>query len=1176
MATANADRNLLFGILALQMDFISREGLITAMNAWVLEKSRPLGQLLQQRGDLTPERHNLVEALVQEHLRAHGNDPQRSLAAVRSLGPMGGDVQQITDPDLQASLALLARTRAPDEDLDATRLPETRTLPESGPRFRIVRFHREGGLGQVFVARDEELHREVALKQIKEQYADHAEYRSRFILEAEITGNLEHPGIVPVYGLGTYADGRPYYAMRFIQGDSFKAAIDHFHHKRVGADAPGSVVSRRLELRHLLDRFLDVCNAIAYAHNRGILHRDLKPANVMLGPYGETLVVDWGLAKALSGQGEPGVSTPGVLRPALAGDSAPTRMGSAIGTPQYMSPEQAAGRLDLLGQASDVYSLGATLYTVLTGRAPFADAGLEAVLEEVQHGDFPRPRRLDPRVPAALEAVCLKAMALAPEARYASARHLAEDIERWLADEPVRAWREPWTVTTRRWLARHRTLVTATAAVGLVALAILSWATVRLNAAKGRLTQQLDETTAARARADANLYVAEMNLAHRAWEDGRVARVLELLRAQRRGPDLEDLRGFEWYYLRGLCHRDRLTVRGRSCVAFSLDGRLFAAAGANHAVNVWDVATGKELPALVGHQAEVTAVAFSPDGKHLASASEDKTVRIWDVHSAKVVHAPLRHTAAVRTVAYDRDGKRLAAAGNDREITLWDPETGKETRTPLRGHTSHVLSVAFSPDGRHLASGSADATVRIWDLKTGKDRTLHSTKTHLAVLSVAFNPQDGTRLVSGNGDGSVAVWDVAEDTDDNLALIHQEGGGHSLSVAGVAYSPDGKRIASVSWDMSVKIWHAEDAESPPVTLRGHIGWVTGVAFSPDGKWLASAGGDNDRTVKVWDAALTDQEARTVGGGRPGHRTKVNSVTYDSASRLLASAGNDGRVKLWDAAGGQRVRTLSWNQGWVLSVAFSPDGRRLAGGGSQFDGQGNTLPTAVQIWNVANGTLVRALPGHKDSISDVAFSGDGRLLVSVSDDNTARLWDAATGAAVDTLHGRDAFTSVSFSPDAGSPHLVALGGADGSLKLWDTDARQVTDLRGHGKAVRSVAFRPGSHWLASAGEDKTVKLWDMDTGKELFALPGYPALVHDLAFSPDGRRLATAGHDGMVKLWDMTTHQEVLTLGRSPTALVALAFRPDGRQLAVCSRGDLRLFDAPADSEPGAGGDLSGP
>ena len=308
-----------------------------------------------------------------------------------------------------------------------------------GQRFRLLRPHARGGLGEVFVALDAELHREVALKQILEKHADDPVSRQRFVVEAEITGGLEHPGVVPVYGLGTYGGGRPYYAMRFIKGDSLKEAIEHFHGDDTLKNDPGR---RSLELRKLLRRFLDVCNAIDYAHSRGVIHRDFKPANIILGKHGETLVVDWGLAKVV-GRADPSVGEQ-TIAPSSSGSSE-TLPGSALGTPAYMSPEQAGGELDRLGPRSDVYSLGATLYCLLTGKPPFEGDDIGEILRRVQAGDVRAPREVDPALDQALEAVCLKAMATKPADRYAACRALAEDIERWMADEPVSAWREPLT-----------------------------------------------------------------------------------------------------------------------------------------------------------------------------------------------------------------------------------------------------------------------------------------------------------------------------------------------------------------------------------------------------------------------------------------------------------------------------------------------------------------------------------------------------------------------------------------------------------------------------------------------------------------------------------------------------------------------------------------------------------
>jgi serine/threonine-protein kinase len=473
MSKSHADLNLLFGILALQMDFISRDQLIAAMNAWALDKGKSLGTVLVEQKVLEAGRQALLQALVEEHLKQHDDDPEKSLAAVTPLGSLRQDLEQIADPDVHATLVSLTQA----EDPLATCTFSAGAPTSAALRFRILRPHAKGGLGQVYVAEDEELHREVALKEIQERHADHPESRSRFLLEAEITGRLEHPGIVPVYGLGQYSDGRPFYAMRFIKGDSLKEAIERFHQaERETPSAKGEApsvlsASHVLEFRKLLGRFIDVCNAIQYAHDRGILHRDLKPGNVMLGKYGETLVVDWGLAKPV---GRPEVAGPldeFTLRPTSASGSAETQAGSAVGTPQYMSPEQAAGRLDLLAPSSDVYSLGATLYCLLTGRAPFEGNDLGMILQKVQRGDFPRPSQVKAGVPRALEAICLKAMVRQAGDRYASPRALADDIEHFLADEPVRAWREPWTARLGRWMRRHKPLVTS-AAVLLLAAAL--------------------------------------------------------------------------------------------------------------------------------------------------------------------------------------------------------------------------------------------------------------------------------------------------------------------------------------------------------------------------------------------------------------------------------------------------------------------------------------------------------------------------------------------------------------------------------------------------------------------------------------------------------------------------------------------------------------------------------
>ncbi len=479
-----ADRNLLFGILAVQMDFISRDALIAAMQAWVLDKAKPLGQILVEQSQLGAERRALLDALVAEHLKAHAGDLQQSLAALGAAASLRQHLSRLADAELSASLSGAGTSR----DVEGT----GPFIPSAGdslrscngapttPRYRILRPYAKGGLGEVSVAEDQELHREVALKEIQRQYAQDPTSCSRFLLEAEVTGRLEHPGVVPVYGLGTYADGRPYYAMRLIRGQNLREAITRFHQSgssttTTGSPRPPGLFRGDDAFRRLLSRFVAVCNAVAYAHSRGVVHRDLKPSNIMLGKFGETLVVDWGLAKVVGRRGSAdAVSEERTLRPSSGSTAEPTRLGAALGTPAYMSPEQASGRLEEVGPASDVYGLGATLYTLLTNQPPLRGKDVEEVLHRAQRGEFPRPRQVNPQVPAALEAVCLKAMAPRSADRYPTPLELAADVERWLADEPVAGFREPLTERLTRWGRRHRTVAAAIAALLITAVVGLS------------------------------------------------------------------------------------------------------------------------------------------------------------------------------------------------------------------------------------------------------------------------------------------------------------------------------------------------------------------------------------------------------------------------------------------------------------------------------------------------------------------------------------------------------------------------------------------------------------------------------------------------------------------------------------------------------------------------------
>jgi PAS domain S-box-containing protein len=427
----DTDRNLLFGVLALQLDLLDRDRFVEACAAWATRKGTPLADFLVERGWLTPEDKTDVERLLQRNLTRHGGDARAGLAA--ATDDVKRSLAGLEDPDIQRSLAGLACAAAPDAcaTIDYAAAP-----PE---RYRLTRLHATGGIGRVWLASDDGLGREVALKELRPEGAANATLWARFVQEARITGQLEHPGIVPVYELVPRPANRPpFYTMRFVRGRTLTEAARAFHHNRqAGRDDP-------LELPTLLNAFVTVCNTVAYAHSRGILHRDLKGQNVVLGDFGEVVLLDWGLAKRID---RPAGEAPASVQPepADSGSGTLTVHGQAVGTPAYMAPEQAAGRLDLLGPRTDVYGLGAILYEILTGRPPFAGADTQEVLRKVRQEAPDPPRQVWAEVPPGLEAVCLQALTKDPPGRYATATDMAHAVQGWQevqrrqAEEALRA-----------------------------------------------------------------------------------------------------------------------------------------------------------------------------------------------------------------------------------------------------------------------------------------------------------------------------------------------------------------------------------------------------------------------------------------------------------------------------------------------------------------------------------------------------------------------------------------------------------------------------------------------------------------------------------------------------------------------------------------------------------------
>jgi WD40 repeat protein len=1098
---SNPDRNLLYGMLALQLKFVGRDELFAAMQAWMFDRTKELGQIFQEQGRLTPERRQVLDQLVAEYLRAHEEGAQSP--AIRAIGETAeyrpeGLTEDLPDP--QATLIDPAARRG-------CLLPFT--IPSA--RYEILRLHAKGGLGEVFIAFDKELHREVALKKIRPQYEGDTAHVGRFVQEAEITGGLEHPGIVPVYGLGEYSDGRPCYAMRLIQGETLAEAVCKFH-------SGDSAVT----LRSLLGRFVAVCNAVAYAHHRGILHRDLKPSNVMLGKYGETLVLDWGLAKPIGQEATSSVLFPSdepTLLPHSGDSSIHTVMGSTLGTPTYMSPEQASGRLDELCQSTDIYSLGATLYTILTGQAPIAGPNKSEILRRVKEGAWQRPRLVKPDVPRPLEAVCCKAMALKPSDRYPSALALAADVEHWMADEPVSPWPEPLKVRTRRWIGHHRVFVAALAAVVLVASLALGVGVVLLTAAnererEARHTAEIEEAEARdqRDRARYRLYVSNINLALREWEHGNVAHVRELLDGIVPGNEAQrDLRGWEWHLLDRFCHSDLRTLRGHKDAVHNVmpspDGALLVSAGEDGTVRLWATATGKEVRVLNGHKNGVLHAIFSPNGSRVLSSGRDGTVRIWDAASGEEIHELQVNAGAVYSITFSPDGSKFALGARDGSVREWDAN-GTKQLSLLKGHEGTVLQVVYSPDGTRLASAGNDATVRVWEASTGQE--LHRLVGHASrVIGLAYSP-DGARLASAGGDGFVRIWDPAKGEAVRAFLTH------TGEVLGVTYSSDGTRLVSAGEDGTIRIWHTVGGQELRA-LRGHTGEIASVAYSRDGTQLYSAGAD-DSEIKIWDASDVGElrSFRAPGG-------EVLGLAYSPDGLHLATACSDRTVRIWDAVSGKKLRALKSHEHGVSGLAYNFDGSRLASG--DVDG-------TVHVTDPTTGVELLTYKPHTGEVAGLAFSPDGVNLATASADGTIRVCDVQHGMEIRVFkdhHGP--VNSVVYSPDG---KFLASAGEDETLRVWDlVGGAAPRVLKGHALGIPSVVYSPDGTRLASAGHDGTVRIWDPSGGEQLHLLKGHTGWISNVVFSPDGKRIASAGHDRSLRVWDADTGEVLLVFkGRS--------------------------------------------
>jgi WD40 repeat protein/serine/threonine protein kinase len=857
------------------------------------------------------------------------------------------------------------------DEKDATQ--HAPTLAKLG-RFELTSLLGMGAFGAVWKARDKELDRTVAIK-IPRHGAMTPEDQEKFFREARAAAQLRHPSIVSVHEVGR-------------DGDSVYIVSDFVRGVTLGDWLTG----QKLTSREAAELCAKIADALHHAHEQGVFHRDLKPANIMIDGDGQPLLMDFGLARR------------------EVGEVTVTMDGHILGTPAYMSPEQAEGQSHAADGRSDVYSLGVILFQLLTGELPFR-GNARMLMHQVIHDEPPSPRKLNGNVPKDLETITLKCLEKDPSRRYLSAHDVSEEFHRYLSGHPICARPISRIAQAWRWAKRRPAVAALLGTVAIFAVVgpvvAVQQATLRLrlaektNTLQHQLVQNVIERGAGRAEAS-DIREAVTLFAH-AYAIAR--------------PD-DPLRSSARYLVAGWsANLAACTLMHDSSVeelAFSPDGRTVLTGSTDNTARLWDAATGKPIGEPLRYKGLISAVAFSPDGRTAFTGSStlplpgvsDELARLWNVDTGKPIGEPLRHKYAVNAVAFNPDG-RTVLTGSDEFARLWDAVTGRPIGEPLH-HEGGVSAVAFSPDGRTALTGSKDKTARLWDLSTGKP-VGEPLRHNEGVNAVAFSP-DGRIVLTGSQDDTARLWDAATGKPIGEPLPHV------YSVTAVAFSPDGRTVLTGSQDRTARLWDAATGKPISEPLR-HEGRVTAVAFSPDGRIVLTA--SQDRTARLWDVA----KGKPVGGPLH-HEATVTAVAFGPDGHTVLTGSGDMTARLWNTNRGRPVGEFLGHEGRVTDMAFSPDGRTVL--------TGSTDNTA-RLWDAATGKPIGEPLRHENAVNAVAFSPDGHTVLAGIGE-TARLWDAATRKPIGELLGHtQSLTAVAFSPDGGT---ILTGSVDITARLWD--------------------------------------------------------------------------------------------------------------------------------------------
>ncbi|MCU1282474.1 MAG: WD-repeat protein, partial [bacterium] len=1042
--------------------------------------------------------------------------------------------------------------------------------------YRIHGEHARGGIGRVLRAEDRYLHRPVAVKELIE---DNAGARRRFLREAELTARLQHPSIVPIYEAGVWPDGRPFYAMKFITGRSLKELI---------ADA--TTLDARLAL---LPHAIAVAEAITYAHSHRIIHRDLKPTNVVVGEFGETMVVDWGLGKDLSHEEQANDAAA-----AVSPNAAHTVDGAVLGTPAFMSPEQAAG--ENVDERADIYSIGAILYTVLSGQPPYIGGTAAELLARVSSSDPPPVEVAHPGVPRDLAAIVTRAMARDRSRRYGTTRELAADLKRFQTGQLVSAHSYSRRVLLQRFLKRNARVVTTAAlfALALVAVGAISLRRVLserrvARTERARAEARAQELTLVQARAsldrDPTASIAWLKTAvidEQSWPqvaaiaadaaargvaklilraDGGGALGSPVLSADEQHAYLQsDTGGIFVADTRRPAPMIRLPAPQLLQNHFhrTADGKHLVAAAATGQVVDIDEVHGLRLLGPIGLPAPVVP---APRGNVVATCGEDGSVRRWDLNAGTSrLFGHLEHGCGF--IAWSPNGIMLAATGGDGSTRVWNASSGEQRSEPTAAGQHQMF--AWAPSGHYVVSTastgtmratnlktnasttvspmtgdlggdflpddryysiSADGTLRIWPLGGNTTRSL---RIHTAKIEAAAASADGTRLVTCSEDETARVWDTR-------TFVSRALRGHVQSVLGCTLSHDGRLAVTAGNDGSTRIWDLSDDGA--LDLVGHEDDVYGLAFSRDGKHLAT--GDVTSAIRVWDLGTGQSKAYR------GHRGGVDKLVFFDDGIHLASASDDGTVRVWDLERGSA--TVFPHGARIYGLAVTRDGSTLLTGCN--DG-------AVRIWDVAGAHLRTTLHAHEAAADHVVLSPDERLFASAGRDSVVQLFDLATAMPLHKLVGHlGEVTGVAFA--RGGRELLSIG-VDGTLREWDVRSGSLLHtLHLHASRIRKLAVAPDGHHFATGGDDHVVRISDLD-GESSITLIGHTDGVTNVDFSRDGRYVASVGRDATARVWDARLGR-LLLLARADSAIQRVLFSPDARFIAHVGW-DRRVHVVPLD------------